>query len=340
MTAAPSSPPGWPACPYQRGRHRAARSAATRGGLPTRSCGRTCAGWPPRCSARAPPRSSASPATGSTSTTRRAACALAAEVTPRGHLSRRARGAAGVRRRHRSATSTWSAARCSPHARRTPGGSTCSASAARSARIEARAVLAAGRHAGLIPRVHACQLGPRTRRPGRGRGRRRVSGSLHLPVRRGRGRAARLRGTVATLLPARGVLHPPAIPGRAAAARRGRHRRARDRLQSGLVLHVLDGLRASRSRCVELRMTTQEAVWAATAGGARALRRTDVGHLAPGARADLLHARRPVARLPGLPAGRPAGRRPSGGMASSSSTHGPIRSSPIPCCPIRCADNS
>lgn len=34
------------------------------------------------------------------------------------------------------------------------------------------------------------------------------------------------------------------------------------------------------------RMTAEEAVWAATAGGARALRRTDVGGLAPGMRAD------------------------------------------------------
>ena len=31
----------------------------------------------------------------------------------------------------------------------------------------------------------------------------------------------------------------------------------------------------------EMRMTTQEAVWAATAGGARALRRDDIGHLRP-----------------------------------------------------------
>jgi imidazolonepropionase len=38
----------------------------------------------------------------------------------------------------------------------------------------------------------------------------------------------------------------------------------------------------------DMRMTTAEAVWSATAGGARALRRDDVGYLAPGARADLV----------------------------------------------------
>ncbi|MFC4050789.1 imidazolonepropionase [Actinomadura syzygii] len=37
----------------------------------------------------------------------------------------------------------------------------------------------------------------------------------------------------------------------------------------------------------DMRMTPAEAVWSATAGGARALRRTDVGRLAPGARADV-----------------------------------------------------
>ena len=36
----------------------------------------------------------------------------------------------------------------------------------------------------------------------------------------------------------------------------------------------------------EMRMTPDEAVRAATLGGAKALRRTDIGHLAPGARAD------------------------------------------------------
>src|SRR5205085_7686376 len=36
----------------------------------------------------------------------------------------------------------------------------------------------------------------------------------------------------------------------------------------------------------EMRMTAQEALRAATLGGAEALRRDDLGHLAPGARAD------------------------------------------------------
>ena len=36
----------------------------------------------------------------------------------------------------------------------------------------------------------------------------------------------------------------------------------------------------------DMRMTAEEALAAATLGGARALRRTDVGRLSPGARAD------------------------------------------------------
>jgi imidazolonepropionase len=52
-------------------------------------------------------------------------------------------------------------------------------------------------------------------------------------------------------------------------------------------------------------MTPDEALWAATAGGAAALARTDVGRLSPGARADavLLDAPSPVylAYRPGVP---------------------------------------
>lgn len=55
----------------------------------------------------------------------------------------------------------------------------------------------------------------------------------------------------------------------------------------------------------EMGMTVEEAVWAATAGGARALRRDDVGHLAPGARADLVLVDAPshahLAYRPGVP---------------------------------------
>jgi imidazolonepropionase len=55
----------------------------------------------------------------------------------------------------------------------------------------------------------------------------------------------------------------------------------------------------------EMRMTTQEALWSATAGGAMALRRDDVGHLAVGARADLVMLNAPshayLAYRPGVP---------------------------------------
>jgi imidazolonepropionase len=52
-------------------------------------------------------------------------------------------------------------------------------------------------------------------------------------------------------------------------------------------------------------MTPDEAVWSATAGGARALRRDDVGGLVPGARADLVVLDAPshvhLAYRPGVP---------------------------------------
>jgi len=55
----------------------------------------------------------------------------------------------------------------------------------------------------------------------------------------------------------------------------------------------------------DMGMTPGEAVWAATAGGAAALRRTDVGALRPGARADLVLLDAPshvhLAYRPGVP---------------------------------------
>jgi imidazolonepropionase len=55
----------------------------------------------------------------------------------------------------------------------------------------------------------------------------------------------------------------------------------------------------------EMRMSPAEALWAATVGGARALRRTDVGHLGVGARADFVVLDAPsyihLAYRPGVP---------------------------------------
>ena len=55
----------------------------------------------------------------------------------------------------------------------------------------------------------------------------------------------------------------------------------------------------------ERTMTPDEAVWSATAGGARALRRDDIGRLAPGAYADLVLLDAPshvhIASRPGVP---------------------------------------
>jgi imidazolonepropionase len=55
----------------------------------------------------------------------------------------------------------------------------------------------------------------------------------------------------------------------------------------------------------EMRMTPDEALWSATAGGARSLRRDDVGRVSPGARADLTVLDAPsrlhLAYRPGVP---------------------------------------
>ncbi|MFF0430568.1 imidazolonepropionase [Streptomyces sp. NPDC004520] len=55
----------------------------------------------------------------------------------------------------------------------------------------------------------------------------------------------------------------------------------------------------------DMLMTPDEALWSATAGGAAALRRTDIGHLTPGARADLVLLDAPshvhLAYRPGVP---------------------------------------
>ena len=169
--------------------------------------------------------------------------------------------------------------------------------------VEAAAVLAAGRAAGLVPRVHANQLGPG---PG-----------VRLAVEYGAASAdhcTHLTGadvdalassaTVATLLP--GVEFATRQP----------YPDARRLLAAGVTVALATDCNpgscftSSMPLCIalavrELRMTTQEAVWAATAGGARALRRDDIGHLGVGARADLMLLDAPshayLAYRPGVP---------------------------------------
>src|ERR1700728_2649760 len=170
-------------------------------------------------------------------------------------------------------------------------------------RDEAAAVLTAGMAAGLQPRVHANQL---TAGPG-----------VQLAVEVGAAsadhcsnltsadvEALATSATVATLLP--GVEFSTRHP----------YPDARRLLDAGATVALATDCNpgscftSSMPLCValavrEMHMTTQEAVWAATAGGARALRRTDVGHLGVGARADLVMIDGPshayLAYRPGVP---------------------------------------
>jgi len=187
---------------------------------------------------------------------------------------------------------------------------------------EAAAVLAAGRAAGLLPRVHANQLGPG---PGVqvavAAGAASADHCTYLsdadvdalaasgagsgtPGSGGPRSGGPWSGTVATLLP--GVEFSTRQP----------YPDARRLLAAGVTVALATD--CNPGSCFtssmplgvalavrEMRMTTQEAVWAATAGGARALRRTDVGHLAVGARADLTLLDAPshtyLAYRPGVP---------------------------------------
>ena len=181
---------------------------------------------------------------------------------------------------------------------------------------EAAAVLAAGQAAGLSPRVHANQLGPG---PG-----------VQVAVAAGAAAADHCTyltdadvdalassGTVATLLP--GVEFATRQP----------YPDGRRLLAAGVTVALATDCNpgscftSSMPLCValavrDMHLTTEEAVWSATAGGARALRRSDVGHLSPGARADLVLLDAPshtyLAYRPGVPlvsavwqAGRRAG---------------------------------
>jgi imidazolonepropionase len=168
---------------------------------------------------------------------------------------------------------------------------------------QTREILSAGRAAGLVPRLHANQLG---HGPG-----------VRIAVEYGAASAdhctflsdddvAALADseTVATLLP--GVEFATRQP----------YPDARRLIDAGAGVALATDCNpgscytSSMAFCValavrEMRMTPEEAVRAATEGGARALHRSDVGHLRPGARADVLLLDAPshihLAYRPGVP---------------------------------------
>lgn len=168
---------------------------------------------------------------------------------------------------------------------------------------QARAVLEAGRAAGLGLRVHANQLG---HGPG-----------IRLACELGAASADHCTytddadvaaladsGVVATLLPG------------AEFGTRSPYPDARRLLDAGVTVALATDCNPGTSYtssmpfCIalavrEMGMTPAEAVYAATAGGARALRRTDIGRLTPGARADFTVLDAPhyvhLAYRPGVP---------------------------------------
>lgn len=170
-------------------------------------------------------------------------------------------------------------------------------------RDQSHAVLTAGMAHGLVPRVHGNQL-----RQGPG---------VQLAVELGAAsvdhvthvnaddiEALAHSDTVATLLPG------------ADFSTRSRYPDARALLDAGVTVALGADCNPGTSYttslpfCIaiavrDLRMTPDEAVWAATFGGAKALRRSDIGVLSPGARADAIALDAPsylhLAYRPGVP---------------------------------------
>ncbi|WP_278264472.1 imidazolonepropionase [Nocardia sp. AG03] len=168
---------------------------------------------------------------------------------------------------------------------------------------QSRAVLTAGIAHGLVPRVHGNQLhhGPGVRLAVE-LGAASVDHVVHVEA----ADLDALAGgdTVATLLPG------------ADFCTRNRYPDARALLDAGVTVALGADCNPGTSYttnlpfCLalavrELRMTPDEAVWSATAGGAKALRRTDIGVLSPGARADAIALDAPshlhLAYRPGVP---------------------------------------
>ena len=149
-----------------------------------------------------------------------------------------------------------------------------------------------------------------SRRPARRRDRGRVGGPLHAPLRRPTStRSPRRVRRVATLLP--GVEFSTRSP----------YPDARRLLDAGVTVALATDCNpgscysSSMALCValavrEMRLSPAEALWSATAGGASALRRDDVGHLGGRCAGRSRRPRRAVVRAPRLPPGGPA--RPAG----------------------------
>ncbi|MGV9800849.1 imidazolonepropionase [Mycobacterium sp. NPDC003449] len=168
---------------------------------------------------------------------------------------------------------------------------------------ESRVILRAGIEAGLLPRVHAGQLGP--------------SGGIQMAVELGAAsvdhctyatdadiEALAAGATVATLLPG------------AEFSTRAQWPDARRMFDAGVTVAIATdcnpgtSFTTSMAFCIavavrDMNFTPAQALWSATAGGAAALRRTDVGVLSPGKRADFVCLDAPsyvhLAYRPGVP---------------------------------------
>ena len=164
------------------------------------------------------------------------------------------------------------------------------------------------RRRACMPRIHANQLQHGAGRPAGGRARRGVSADHCTHLTDADVDALAGSGTVATLLPGAEFSTRSPYPDARRAARRRGHGGAGDRLQPGLVATPRRMPFCIALAVREMRMTPAEAVWSATAGGARALRRDDIGRLAVGARADLVILDAPshlhLAYRPGVPTRR------------------------------------
>ena len=170
---------------------------------------------------------------------------------------------------------------------------------------QARAILTAGAKRGLTPRVHANQL---TEGPG-----------VQLAVELGAASADHCThltdADVAALASASASTVATLLPG-AEFSTRARYPDARRLLDAGATVALSTDCNPGSSFttsvpfCIavavrEMGMTPDEALWSATAGGAAALRRTDVGRVTVGARADLVVLDAPshvhLAYRPGVP---------------------------------------